>query len=135
MKTLTLKFPILSAIIPASGGINIATTGVTADITAVSSTFMPSSLMWIVKYGYNTKIAEMKLGTSVFSKPNYSLYFYVLEECIKNKSFSGSNSFCLKSFAILLKNKWMYFFIFAVVTSLFVLLSNTFSHVIFLKSF
>lgn len=42
---LTLKFPILSAIIPATGGIKMATTGVTADMMAVSSTFIPSSRM------------------------------------------------------------------------------------------
>lgn len=57
---LTLKFPILSAIIPASGGIKIATTGVTADIIAVSSTLIPSSRIWMVKYGYSTRIAENK---------------------------------------------------------------------------
>lgn len=47
----TLKFPILSATIPASGGMTIATTGVTADMIAVSSTLIPNSLMWIVRYG------------------------------------------------------------------------------------
>ncbi len=49
-----------SAIIPATGGIKIATHGVNADIIAVSSTFMPSSRIWIVKYGYNTNTAKKR---------------------------------------------------------------------------
>ena len=47
----TLKLPIRSAAIPAIGGINIATHGVNADMMAVSSTFIPNSRIWIVKYG------------------------------------------------------------------------------------
>lgn len=54
---LTLKFPTRSAAMPASGGMIMAITGVTAFITAVSSTLMPSSLMWMVRYGYRTKRA------------------------------------------------------------------------------
>ena len=45
MNQVTLKLPIRSAIRPAIGGIIIATIGVTADIIAVSSTFIPSSLI------------------------------------------------------------------------------------------
>lgn len=60
MEKQTLKFPILSASMPARGGITIATTGVTADMMAVSSTLIPSSRIWIVKYGYKTNKAENK---------------------------------------------------------------------------
>lgn len=55
--TLTLKLPILSASIPARGGMTMETTGVTADMMAVSSTLMPSSRMWMVRYGYSTNRA------------------------------------------------------------------------------
>lgn len=54
---LTLKLPILSARMPAIGGMMMPTTGVTADMMAVSSTFIPSSLMWMVKYGQSTNMA------------------------------------------------------------------------------
>lgn len=54
---ITLKLPILSAITPAIGGIIMDTIGVTADIIAVSSTFIPNSLICIVKYGYRTYMA------------------------------------------------------------------------------
>lgn len=54
---ITLKLPILSAQRPANGGIIIAMKGVMEFITAVSSTLIPSSLMWIVRYGYKTKRA------------------------------------------------------------------------------
>lgn len=57
--------PILSASIPASGGMTMETTGVTADMMAVSSTLMPNSRMWIVRYGYSTnsagKLSELLL--------------------------------------------------------------------------
>jgi hypothetical protein len=39
---------------PASGGMTIATIGNTADMMAVSSTLIPSSFMWMVRYGYST---------------------------------------------------------------------------------
>lgn len=55
---LTLKLPILSASMPARGGMTIDMTGVTADMMAVSSTLMPSSRMCIVRYGYNTNRAK-----------------------------------------------------------------------------
>jgi len=51
---LTLKLPIRSATIPATGGMTIATIGSTADMMAVSSTLIPNSFMWMVRYGYST---------------------------------------------------------------------------------
>jgi hypothetical protein len=46
---------------PATGGIMIATIGVTADMMAVSSTLIPISFMWMVRYGYSTnKAAETR---------------------------------------------------------------------------
>lgn len=51
---LTLKLPIRSATMPATGGMTIATIGNTADMMAVSSTLIPISFMWMVRYGYST---------------------------------------------------------------------------------
>jgi hypothetical protein len=39
---------------PATGGMTIATMGITADMMAVSSTLIPNSFMWMVRYGYST---------------------------------------------------------------------------------
>jgi hypothetical protein len=62
----------LSAIIPAKGGIKTAITGATADIVAASSTLIPSSRMWMVKYGYKTSTAAMKIDEKTQSDAHNS---------------------------------------------------------------
>lgn len=77
-----MKFPIRSANIPASGGITIATRGVMELIIAVSSTFIPNSLMCIVKYGYNTEIAKSSriryYAKTIFKSAIIYLYLILL---------------------------------------------------------